>query len=759
MNINDASSLDLSTGMTLEAWVYPTSSTGWRTVIMKERTNGMTYALYAQNNASRPAVHLRIGSSDRTLTGPSSLPLNQWSHLAATYNGTSLLLYVNGSQVASLAVTGSITVSSRPLRIGGSSTLSTRYFSGRIDEVRIYNRALTQTEIQTDMNTSISPPDTTPPTDPTNLTATPAGSTQINLSWTASTDNVAVTGYQIERCQGTGCTTFALLTTVTGTTYNNTGLTASTPYSYRVRATDGPNFSGYSNTASATTQAASDTTPPTDPTNLTATPAGSTQINLSWTASTDNIAVTGYQIERCQGTGCTAFALLTTVTGTTYNNTGLTASTPYSYRVRATDGTNFSGYSNTASATTQAASDTTPPTDPTNLTATPAGSTQINLSWTASTDNIAVTGYQIERCQGTGCTTFALLTTVTGTTYNNTGLTASTPYSYRVRATDGPNFSGYSNTASATTQASGTCTSLVLVNSSSPDYGDFQHFIQPHLDNVGIPYSVLNIATTPVSTDIGSCAVIIIGHSQLDVGATYLDATEQGYISAAVNAGTGLVNFDNVLDNAGTPRYTYVQTIFNFGYGGTKSGSNVTFPSPAGHYITKQHGTGETISTSSMTLAGITGATSLATTGSQPFLAVTTYGSGHAVQWGSYDWMSHSVLGPLFGLDDLVWRSIVWAARKPFVMQGLPPFVTMRMDDVIDPSWWIDSAYNEAGFIPWVGIFTDDIDSTEAAKLSSLAASGKATVALHAFGTSNFFYFDHYSGANFSDGTMDNHFT
>ena len=71
---------------------------------------------------------------------------------------------------------------------------------------------------------------------------------------------------------------------------------------------------------------------------------------------------------------------------------------------------------------------------------------------------------------------------------------------------------------------------------------------------------------------------------------------------------------------------------------------------------------------------------------------MTTYGSGHAVQWGSYDWMSHDVLGPLFGLDDLVWRSIVWAARKPFVMQGLPPFVTMRMDDVIDPSWWIDIA-------------------------------------------------------------------
>ena len=320
--------------------------------------------------------------------------------------------------------------------------------------MRIYNRALSQAEIQTDLNTSISP-DTTPPTIPGTLTATPASSTQINLSWGASTDNVAVTGYQVERCQGTGCSTFVLVTTVTGTTYNNTGLTASTSYSYRVRATDAANnFSGYSNTASATTQA-SDTTPPTIPGTLTATPASSTQINLSWTASTDNVGVTGYQVERCQGAGCSNFALVTTVTGTTYNNTGLTEITSYSYRVRATDAANnFSGYSNTASATTQT-SDTTPPTVPGTLTATPASSTQINLSWGASTDNVGVTGYQVERCQGTGCTTFVLVTTVTGTTYNNTGLTAATSYSYRVRATDAANnFSGYSNTASAITQTS-----------------------------------------------------------------------------------------------------------------------------------------------------------------------------------------------------------------------------------------------------------------------------------------------------------------
>ena len=85
---------------------------------------------------------------------------------------------------------------------------------------------------------SAGPPDTQVPTAPTNLAANAASSTQINLSWTASTDNVGVTGYQIERCTVAGCANFALLTTVSTTSYNNTGLTASTSYSYRVRATD-----------------------------------------------------------------------------------------------------------------------------------------------------------------------------------------------------------------------------------------------------------------------------------------------------------------------------------------------------------------------------------------------------------------------------------------------------------------------------------------------------------------------------------------
>lgn len=188
-----------------------------------------------------------------------------------------------------------------------------------------------------------------------------------------------MTGYRVERCQGAGCSNFSQVGTPSGTSYSNTGLIASTQYSYRVRATDAAgNLSGYSNTVSATTQAAvSDTTPPSTPTNLSATTVSSSQINLAWTTSTDNVGVTGYQIYR-GGT------LLTTVTGTSYNNTGLTPSTPYSYYVRATDAAgNFSGNSNTASATTQAGTPAPTVTISANPTSVASGGSSI-LTWSST---------------------------------------------------------------------------------------------------------------------------------------------------------------------------------------------------------------------------------------------------------------------------------------------------------------------------------------------------------------------------------------
>lgn len=115
-----------------------------------------------------------------------------------------------------------IITSTGALRIGGNSVWG-EFFQGHIEEVRIDNRALTQAEIQADANTPAGPPpDTTPPTAPTGLSAIVVSTSQINRAWTASTDNVGVTGYRVERCQGAGCASFAQIATPTGTSFNDT---------------------------------------------------------------------------------------------------------------------------------------------------------------------------------------------------------------------------------------------------------------------------------------------------------------------------------------------------------------------------------------------------------------------------------------------------------------------------------------------------------------------------------------------------------
>jgi titin len=128
------------------------------------------------------------------------------------------------------------------------------------------------------------------------------------------------------------------------TTFSNTGLTASTSYSYRVRATNLGGDSAYSNTATATTQATQ--TVPAAPSNLTATAVSTSQVNLSWVDNANNES--GFKIERCQGQLCTNFAQIAQVGAnvTTFSNTGLSRNTRYRYRVRAFNAVGNSGYSN-----------------------------------------------------------------------------------------------------------------------------------------------------------------------------------------------------------------------------------------------------------------------------------------------------------------------------------------------------------------------------------------------------------------------------
>jgi glucose/arabinose dehydrogenase len=156
--VNDSPSLDLTTGMTVEAWVYPNVAPGdYTTVLMKEQPNEMVYTLYAgavSSTPNRPSEYIYTTGEQGNI-GTAALKLNTWTHLAATYDGSMMRLYTNGNLVASNAVSGTMTNSTSQLSIGGNGIWG-EYFQGFIDEIRIYSRALTAAQIQSDMTTAIS---------------------------------------------------------------------------------------------------------------------------------------------------------------------------------------------------------------------------------------------------------------------------------------------------------------------------------------------------------------------------------------------------------------------------------------------------------------------------------------------------------------------------------------------------------------------------------------------------------------------------
>ena len=149
VRVIDAAPLRLTTGMTLEAWVYPTGVTSsWRDVIYKG--NDDYYLMATTDQGGVPGVGGTFGAASANLFGTSVLPLNTWTHLAATYDGAALRLYVNGTQVSTVSRTGPLATTAGPLEIGGDQLFG-QYFQGRIDEVRVYNVARAPSQIQSDM--------------------------------------------------------------------------------------------------------------------------------------------------------------------------------------------------------------------------------------------------------------------------------------------------------------------------------------------------------------------------------------------------------------------------------------------------------------------------------------------------------------------------------------------------------------------------------------------------------------------------------
>ena len=155
VSIADAPSLDLANGMTLEAWVKPSRTGDWRSVILKESPDDLSYGLYSNDDGTRPGVWVRSGSQT-SFTRGAPLPLHTWTHMAATFDGSRLRFYMNGVLKSTISISHKIERSDNPLRLGGN-TVWGEWFSGSIDEVRIYNRALSSNEIQVDMNRPVNP--------------------------------------------------------------------------------------------------------------------------------------------------------------------------------------------------------------------------------------------------------------------------------------------------------------------------------------------------------------------------------------------------------------------------------------------------------------------------------------------------------------------------------------------------------------------------------------------------------------------------
>jgi fibronectin type 3 domain-containing protein len=284
----------------------------------------------------------------------------------------------------------------------------------------------------------VSPPDTIPPSTPTNLAGASPDPNTVSLSWTGSTDNVGVAGYYVLR-NGVNVATTA------NTLYQDTSLTGSTTYSYVVEAFDlGGNVSPASLSASVTTK---DVTPPSIPANVSATAASCKQIILSWSPSADDEGISSYRV--FEGTSATNLSQVATTypTATSFTAYPLNPGTTYYFGVEAVDTSgNVSPMSAIVPATTLAL-----PSAPTNLTATATSSTQISLAWAAGPSGLPITYYLIFR--GTSPSNLAKVATWTATSYTDSSLTPQTTYYYAVQEVDSSgNVSPDSKIAYATTQ-------------------------------------------------------------------------------------------------------------------------------------------------------------------------------------------------------------------------------------------------------------------------------------------------------------------
>ena len=396
--------------------------------IVSQGANNM-YLLKFRTSTGTSIGGLYLGDGGNTLNyrndagavsvrSPRTAAAGVWHELQVhlVINGTSgqIETWLDGSNVPELSKVDNF--GTTPVgRIQIADNSGTRAFDLVIDDV----------VVDTQFISSAPAPDTSPPTPPGNLTATPVSPTRINLAWTSAVDDVGVTAYDLFR-DGEP------LDSVIGssTSYDDTHVDPGTSYVYTVKARDlAGNTSAASNSASATTPA----TVPDAPTGLAAT-GGNAQVGLSWSAPLANggSPITSYRISRSTSPGTETFLVSTPTNATTYTDSTAVNGTTYYYVVAAVNAVGFGASSGEASATPAAAP--TVPDAPTGLAAT-RGNGQLGLSWSAPLANggSTITGYRVYRATTSGAET--LLTTLGNvTSYTDLSLTNGTTYYYTVSA-------------------------------------------------------------------------------------------------------------------------------------------------------------------------------------------------------------------------------------------------------------------------------------------------------------------------------------
>jgi uncharacterized protein (TIGR03437 family) len=291
---------------------------------------------------------------------------------------------------------------------------------------------------QTGVTVAVSGPPAPLPGTPQNPTGTVTSTGQIVLTWTQA--DSSTTAFHIERqIAGSGFNEIALIKG-SATTFTDSNVTPGNSYQYRVRAESDYGFSPYSAIVSATIP----TVQLLPPSSVQAVPISQMQINISWSAANTN--ATRFHIERKTGSG-SSYSDITSLPGTAtaYQDTTVQANTAYTYRMRSEGATGFSAYSNETSVTTPAMP--LPPAPALQGSAT--ASSQIHLSWTSTATGII--RFRIERRTTTGAYVEISQPSATATSFDDSGLNASTAYVYRTRVETAAGLSPYSNEITVTT--------------------------------------------------------------------------------------------------------------------------------------------------------------------------------------------------------------------------------------------------------------------------------------------------------------------